>query len=67
MRNLNYPKIEKIQGFIACMALKFEEMQPLSIKYFILIYSACVLKSSSKMKLEQVFNFWGREMVESIY
>ncbi len=41
MRNLNYPNIEKIQGFIACMALEFEEMQPLSVKYFILIYSAC--------------------------
>jgi hypothetical protein len=34
-------KLRKIWGFIVSMAFKLKEMQPLSIKYFVLIYGAC--------------------------
>jgi hypothetical protein len=33
-------KTKKICGFIASVAIKFEEMQPLSIKYSVLFHEA---------------------------
>jgi hypothetical protein len=41
IHNLNLLKLRKIWGFIVSMAFQLKEMQPLSIKYFVLIYGAC--------------------------
>jgi hypothetical protein len=55
MLNLILPKQRKPEVFIDSMVFKLEEMQPLSIKYFVLIYRACEETILSPSGHEQTF------------